>query len=69
VLILNFIGFIAMYAWLFGIGYISSGLSPKLMLLGPVLSIVGGGECVSISTIAALVTDIASSDIERLVVH
>ncbi|KIW05834.1 hypothetical protein, variant [Verruconis gallopava] len=65
VLILNFFGFIAMYSWLFGMGSFATSVSPTWMLVGPVFSLFGGGECVFMSTISALVTDFANSDIER----
>jgi hypothetical protein len=55
----------SMYAWIFGLGYFTSDLNSKFMLLGPILSIVGGGECVFMSTVSALVTDVATTPIER----
>ena len=64
---LNFIGLAGMYGWLFGLGYFTSTVSPRLMLLGPLFSIIGGGECVFMSTISALVADIAVDPINRFV--
>jgi MFS family permease len=68
VLILNFMGFIAMYAWLFGVGYFETIISRRFMLLAPFLTIIGGGECVFMSNIAAVIADIASGDIERYII-
>ena len=62
---LNFISLASMYAWLFGLGYFSTIVSPKLMLLGPLFSIIGGGECVFMSTISALVSDVSRDPVDR----
>ena len=62
---LNFVGLASMYAWLFGIGFFGQNLNPKLMLLGPIFSIVGGGECVFMSSISSMVTDIVQDSVGR----
>jgi len=59
-------GLASMYGWLFGISYFSTSINAKLMLLGPLFSIIGGGECVFMSTISALVADITKTSTDRL---
>lgn len=56
-----------MYSWILAVGYFGDIFPAGLMLLGPILSLIGGGECVFMSTISAIITDVAPNEIERYV--
>ena len=65
VLACNVVGLAAMYLWIVLVGYLSDTFPVRAMLFGPLFSLLGGGECVFLSNISAVVTEIAADDIQR----
>jgi len=67
VLCLNVGGLSAMFLWIVLVGYLGDVFATKAMLFGPLFSLLGGGECVLVSTMAAVVTEIAPDEARRYV--
>jgi hypothetical protein len=60
---LNLSGLSLVYLWIVLVGYLR--LPIQAMLIGPFFSLAGGGECVLMSSIAAVVTEISSDESRR----
>jgi hypothetical protein len=54
-----------MYAWLLFVGLIGDALPTRAMLFAPFLSLLGGGDCVINTTVAAFITELAIDDVDR----
>jgi hypothetical protein len=65
VLCLNVGGLTLMYAWLLFVGLIGDALPTRAMLFAPFLSLLGGGDCVINTTVAAFITELAIDDVDR----
>jgi MFS family permease len=65
VLCLNVCGLSAVYLWIVLIGYLRDVFPIKAMLIGPLFSLLGGADCVFMSTVAAIVTEIAPAETRR----
>ena len=65
VLCLNVGGLALMYAWLLVVGSAGDAVSTNTMLIAPFLSLLGGGDCVINTTIAAFITELAVDDVDR----
>jgi MFS family permease len=66
VLCLNICGLSAFYTWIVCVGYLRD-IPVITMLFGPLFSLIGGGDCVFMSTVAAVVTKIAPEEGRRFV--
>lgn len=67
VLCLNLCGLSMMYLWILVIGYYGEAFPIKAILMGPLFSLLGGADCVFLSTVAAVVTEIAPDEAQRFV--
>lgn len=67
VLCLNLCGLSMMYLWILMIGYYGEAFPLRTMLMGPLFSLLGGADCVFLSTVAAVVTEIAPDEAQRFV--
>jgi hypothetical protein len=65
VLACNVVGLAAMYLWIVLVGYLSDTFPVRAMLLGPLFSLLGGGDCVFLSNISAIIAEIAVDDLQR----
>lgn len=64
VLGLNVGGLALMYAWIVLVGYLN--IFPMgTMLIGPIFTLLGGGNCAFMSTVYGLVTQAASVETQR----
>jgi hypothetical protein len=68
VLCLNVCGLTLMYLWFVLVGHFDEVFPIKAMLVGPLLSFIGGSEATIMSVAAAIVTDIAPNEARRYVV-
>jgi MFS family permease len=66
ILCLNVCGLSAFYVWVVAVGYMRH-VPITVMLFGPLFSLIGGGDCVFMSTVAAVVTQIAPDESQRFV--
>jgi MFS family permease len=60
VLCLNLCGLSLVYLWIVLVGYLRFPI--QAMLVGPFFSLVGGGECVLMSSVAAVITEISPDE-------
>lgn len=65
VFVLNTTGLTLMWAAIAFVGFFKDLLPVEAMLVGPVLTILGGGDCVFMSTVTATMTDIAPDETVR----
>jgi hypothetical protein len=65
VLGLNVGGLALMYIWIVLVGYYGNIFPVRGMLLGPIFTLLGGGDCAFMSTIYGLVTKSASEETQR----
>lgn len=61
----NVLGLTLMYLWLFFVGSSGSWLPVEAMLLGPVLSLLGGGDCVLQAVAAAFVSEFSQNEVDK----
>jgi hypothetical protein len=63
----NFAGLALMYSWLLVVGSATDALPIKAMLLGPFFTLLGGGECVLATSVAAYITELSTDDVSRYI--
>ena len=54
-----------MYIWIVLVGYFGNIFPVGGMLLGPIFTLLGGGDCAFMSTVYGLVTKSASEETQR----
>jgi len=65
VLSLNSLGIALMYSWMVFTARLPGVIPITTMLVGPFFTLLGGGDCVLLSTVAAVVTEISSDQLQR----
>jgi len=65
VLCINVCGLSAVYLRIVLVGYLRTVFPVKAMIICPLFSLLGGADCVFMSTVAAIVTEIAPEESRR----
>jgi hypothetical protein len=58
-----------MYLWLVIVGSADKILPVAAMLAAPLFSLLGGGDCVFLSTVAAVITEMAEDATQRYILE
>src|SRR5208337_1753642 len=65
ILCLNVGGLALMYLWLVIVGSAGEAFPVAAMVAAPLFSLLGGGDCVFMSTVAAVITEMAEDATQR----
>lgn len=62
---MNMISVTMLYSWLVLVGRLPDVFPVGAMIAGPFFSLLGGGDCVGLATVAAIISDISQDQAQR----